>query len=107
MELTVLERIVLLRVLPAEGDFTTLKIVRKLREALSFSEDEHKEFGIEVVDGLIRWDAAKDVAKEIPVGEKATDLIVSSLKELNTEKKLTDEHFSLYEKFVEGANEAR
>lgn len=45
MELTILERIKLLEVLPKEGDLLTLKILRKLRESLSFSEDELKTFG--------------------------------------------------------------
>jgi len=45
MELTILERIKLLEVLPPQGDLLTLKILRKLRETLSFSEEELKSFG--------------------------------------------------------------
>jgi len=43
MKLTVQERVVLVTILPAEGDYTTIKLVRKLRESLSFSEEEHKQ----------------------------------------------------------------
>ncbi|KKL25025.1 hypothetical protein LCGC14_2409420, partial [marine sediment metagenome] len=43
MKLTIPERLVLVTILPAEGDYTTLKLVRKLRESLSFTEEEHKE----------------------------------------------------------------
>lgn len=50
MELSVLERLKLLECLPREGDYTTIKIVRELREALSFKENEHIEFGIETFD---------------------------------------------------------
>ena len=35
MELSVYDRLILLNILPKEGDFTTLKIVRKLREDLT------------------------------------------------------------------------
>ena len=48
MQLAVLERLKLLEILPREGDITTIKICRDLREALSFKENEHAEFGIEV-----------------------------------------------------------
>jgi len=46
MKLTILERIKLLEVLPPQGDLTTLKILRKLRESLSFSEEELKHFSV-------------------------------------------------------------
>jgi len=103
MKLTVLERIILLGVLPAEGNFLTLKIVRKLREALSFTEDEHKTLEITQNGDTIRWKGENEdpAGKEIEIGEKATDLIVESLKQLDEQKKLTEQHFSLYEKFID------
>lgn len=100
MELNVFDRLILLNILPKEGDFTTLKIVRKMREDLSFTEDEHKALQFTQEDGNIKWDKAGDVPRQINFGEKATDLIVSTLKKLNTDKKLSEQHFNLYEKFV-------
>lgn len=44
MKLTILERTKLLDVLPPQGDILTIKILRKLRETLSFSEEELKAF---------------------------------------------------------------
>ena len=40
MELTLEERMNLIKILPPQGDIMTLKIVRKLRETVSFSEEE-------------------------------------------------------------------
>jgi len=101
-ELAVVERLVLLNILPKEGDFTTLKLVRKLRENLSFDEGEHKTLNF-VQDGdQVRWNETADVTRHIMIGEKQTDIIITALKKLNDEKKLGDQHFSLYEKFVEG-----
>jgi hypothetical protein len=101
MELTVLERLILLSVLPKEGDFTTLKIVRKLREDLSFTEEEHAKLNFQTQEnGGVAWKMEGDIPREIKIGEKASDIIVEVLKKLNTEKKLTENHFSLYEKFV-------
>lgn len=100
MILNTRERLVLLSVLPKEGDFTTLKIVRKLREDLSFSEDEHKRLKFQLTEAGTAWDAEGDSPREFPLGEKATDMIVAALVKLNTEKKLTEDHYSVYEKFI-------
>ena len=134
MKLTVLERIMLQEILPKEGDFITLKLVRKLREALAFSEKEIAEIAfrthwkcpqcqkIELSDaeikcpdcdvymrpaGEVTWDndKAKKVVKDVFMGNKMLALCESTLKKLSDEKKLTDQHMSLYAKFVEGADE--
>ena len=130
MELNVLERLTLLEVLPREGDFVTLKLVRKLREALSFNEKEiavidfknHwrcpkcnkvelsaqiikcQECGIQMKPaGQVTWDEKKavKVVKDVHMGDTMLALCASTLKKLSDEQKLTDQHFSLYEKFVE------
>jgi hypothetical protein len=128
MELNVLERLALLEVLPKEGDFITLKLVRKLRESLSFSEVEIAQIDFNqnwrcpkcqneqsspsalkcecgnymVAMGSMTWDAEKGekVLKEIHIGEKMMSLCVDALKKLDNDKKLTESYFSLYEKVV-------
>jgi len=42
MKLSVLERITLQNLLPAKGSYTNLKLLRVAREALSFTDAEHK-----------------------------------------------------------------
>lgn len=96
------ERIILLNVLPREGDFTTLKIIRKLREDLSFSEEEHKALQFKQEDGKVLWVAEADIAKPVEIGEKAKEIIRNRFKELSEQKKLKEEHLPLYERFVEG-----
>ena len=108
MILNVLERLVLLNLLPKEGDFTTLKLVRVAREDLSFNDIENQRLkfiqgsGPEG-KGQVSWDntAAKEIERDIPLGEMMTIKVVEELTKLNKEGKLTDEHFTLYEKFVE------
>lgn len=130
MRLEVLERLALLSVLPKEGDFLTLKLVRKLRESLAFSEVEiesikfnlrwkcprcQKELAspeaMECPDcdiymtniGQMTWDIekAKSVVKDIHLGNKMLALCTLTLRKLSDEQKLTEQHMSLYEKFVE------
>jgi len=101
MELNVGERLVLLDILPKEGNFLTLKILRKMREDLSFDEEELKLFGIEQKDNVVNWDDTMGKPKEIEIGEKATEIIAEALTTLNNQNRLKDQHFELYERFVE------
>lgn len=130
MKLTVFERLMLQNILPKEGDFVTMKLVRKLREALSFSEKEIAEIsfdnhwrcpkckGIElspevikcqqcgiymVPAGQVSFDEEKalKVIKDVHMGNKMLALCETTLKKLSDEEKLTEQHMSLYEKFVE------
>ncbi|KKN22565.1 hypothetical protein LCGC14_0913680 [marine sediment metagenome] len=100
MKLSVQDRLVLLNCLPTEGDFTMLRIVRELRESLSFSEADHTEFELKVDDGHVGWNPQKAVDKEVEIGGKGTAIIVKALGQLDTEKKLTENHLSVYEKFM-------
>ncbi len=100
MELDVIERLTVLTILPEEGSYADLKILNQLKLALSFSEKEIKDWGIRADLELNQtyWD--ENGIAEIPIGEKATDIITESLKKLNKEKKLMANAFSVYEKFV-------
>jgi hypothetical protein len=101
MNLSVYDRLILLNILPKEGDFTTLKIIRKLREDLSFSEEEHAVLQFKQENGSVQWQQEADIPKDISIGEKASDVIADVLIRLDKEKKLQDMHYSLYESFVE------
>ena len=101
MKLLVHERLLLLNLLPATGDITSIKLLRKVKEDLSFNEKENKDLGF-VQDGeMLRWNSEKgNVEKDITIGEIITELIKTELKKMNEEKKLTDQHISIYEKFI-------
>lgn len=101
MELTVFERILLLNILPQEGDITTLRIIHQLREDLSFSEDEHKTLEIRTEADRVFWKTEAAQPKEVAIGDKARSIIRESLEALNAQKRLREEHIGLYEKFVE------
>ena len=100
MELKVFERISLLGILPKEGDFATLKIIRQLREDLSFSEEEHKDLNIQMVGEGLSWDQEKDKGKDIEIGDKAKEIISDALKQLDKQKKLPMQCLTLYEEFI-------
>jgi len=101
MEFSVKDRLILLGILPKEGNITTLKIVRNLREELSFNEEEHKLLNFTQNGNLTNWNLEPAVKKEIEIGEKATDVIVETLKGLDKNKKLHEDHLPLWDLFVE------
>lgn len=100
MKLNLMERFTIQKILPQESNFATLKVLNALRMSLAPSEEETKKYEIENKGGLILWNEEGKDEVEIEIGEKATDLIIESLKRLDESKKLTNEHFSIYEKFV-------
>jgi hypothetical protein len=104
MLLSVRDRLVLINILPKEGDFRTLKTLRLLREALSFTDPEQKSLNFVSKDGMINWDEQekdKPMVREIEISGSVMVLISETLKTLDKQKKLTEESFSLYEMFVE------
>jgi len=110
MNLSVIERIILLGILPKEGSFANLRLLRSVKEDLSFDENENKLLKFRQNEGNTMWDDVKMVdGKPIPmvperkfaIGSVVTGLIVSALNDLNKQQKLTEQHFSLYEKFID------
>lgn len=101
MKLSVMERIVLLNLLPKEGNFANLKALRTTREALSFNEAENKKLNFQQLgNGLTTWNVKADSPKEIVIGEVVTNLIEKELKRLDETNKLQAEHLSVFEKFI-------
>jgi hypothetical protein len=97
MKLNVLERIMLMQVLPTEGNYITFKMLIELKSSLTFSEKEYKDLGIAEHDGQITW--KKSSEKEIPIGDKMTEVIKGALKKIDDEGKINQQLFSLFEKF--------
>ena len=97
--LSVKERLVLVAILPPEGDLTTIRIVRELREALSFSEAEHADLQMKQEDNQIRWEEGAVPNKKLDIGPKAQEVIREALGKLDKDKKLTPDHLELVDLF--------
>lgn len=105
MQLSILDRVLLLNVLPPAGDILSLRITRKLREDLSFSEAEFEEFELTQAEGFVQWNTAKNRDKDVEIGTKAKRLIVEALTNASKEKRLTEQHIAVYDKFVDEGDE--
>jgi hypothetical protein len=107
MKLSVLERIQLLNNLPKEGNIITMKIVRNLRNDLSFSEEELAEIKMVSIPDPndpsrqnISWE--NEVEKDVTIGEVGRKVIIDTFKSLDEGKKITAELLALFERFSEG-----
>lgn len=102
VKLNLFERFVVLALLPQEGSFVTLKIVRELQMELAPTEEELALAEVrDLPTGGIEaknWNAVEE--KEFIFGERAKEIIVKALKLLDEREKLRNEHFSVYEKFI-------
>jgi len=99
VELSVVERLNLMNLLPNEGTYINLKLVRVAREELSFSDEEVKVLGF-VQDGdQVRWNMKANILKDVRLGEVVTLMVIDSLKKFDEGEKLKNDHFSLFEKF--------
>ncbi len=104
MKLNVEERVVLPGILPQQGDFATMGLMRALQIALIFNDDDIAKAKLEVEkSGNVKWgDVA--VTKEIEIGETTKSIVAVVLKKLDDEKALTRNHVTLYAKFVGSGN---
>ena len=106
VELNLFERLICMTLWPAEGNFATLKIVRDMQMQLAPSDEEYKLAGLknDLITGELMAENGWLVVekKEIIFGDIAKGLIVGALERLDEAEKLTNDYFSLYEKFVVG-----
>lgn len=101
--LTVRQRIDLQGVLPQEATFTAISMIRELREALSFTDREHKQINLKYhANGNVGWDKlkAKLLKKKIDIPTTICSMIKKSFNLLDDQGKLRDEHIDLYNMFV-------
>lgn len=106
MKLSVLDRILLLGLIPAEGNYITYKILANLRQELSFSEKELKEFELkgdvntETQKINYTWSDEKAKEKHFEIGAQALEIIRTALKKLDADGKINVQNSILYEKFM-------
>lgn len=100
MEFKVIERMMLLNLLgDAEGDVTTLRVIRDTQEKVGFTEEELAVLNIRQDGTQVKWEGSADKPVEIAIGRAAHNVISAKLERLNTEKKLTIPQLNLYDKF--------
>jgi len=100
-QLNVGERLIILQLLPKEGNFTTLRLIRDLAAKVGLSADELVEFDLKQDGSQVKWNAEGSKEKPFELKFKEIELITKELQKLDKENKLGFNHFTLFEKFSE------
>jgi hypothetical protein len=101
MILTVLERLLIQDFLEKQGDIVFLRLRNQLIEKVGFSEKDLKKWDIQQKGLHFSWNDKVSQEAKIELSELECGMIKNSLVNLNNARKLTPDHISLYEKFVE------
>jgi predicted NUDIX family phosphoesterase len=102
MKLSVMERLLLLNILPTKGTILKLRLAREFSEELSFTEEEHKKLNFVENEGSVTWnDNVENTVKEIKIGKVMRELIKDELTKLEEKENLGVEHVDLYGKFFD------
>lgn len=99
MLLNVLDRLLILNILPSEGNIVKLRVLRDMKRELGFSEEEHKALQFRSEADRTLWNGEADVPKEIPLGDVAVGMITDALRGLESKGKLGEDYVDLYDKF--------
>lgn len=100
VKLDVGERMVVVSILPKEGNFLTLRVLRTLVSRIGLTAEEIKEFGVTQENDRIVWNQKGYELVEFDLADVELDIIKQELKKLDSENRLTQDMFSIYEKFV-------
>ena len=104
MKYSVIERVLLGAMMAGyKGSFTNLKLIREGREAISFTDEENQKLNFVEGDGQVKWDPEVSIAMQaVEIGLSLTvfNVIKGMLQKLNDAEELTEQHFSLCEKFL-------
>lgn len=95
MKLTVAHRLLALGLLPTEGSFVTLRIVRDAQAVLAPSAEEVDKFQITQDGEQVRW--VGDTSVDVPLTDAVVKFILAKLKSLDESNALKIEHLSLYD----------
>ncbi len=93
-ELSIHDRVMILGLLPREGDFVTLKLARDVREKVDFSQAEMKKVNMksrsQEEGGGLGWNEPKKKTK-IGFSSAEMELMKAKVSELDKTKKITTE----------------
>jgi len=98
--LTVVDRVILLNVLPKEGNMITLLSLRDLKAELVFSEEENDKLGVKMEDGNLMWNKDAEQEKAVEINGTMTKIIVEALLDMDKQGKLNEAMIDTCQKFI-------
>jgi len=96
------DRLRMLAILPTEGGIATVRLVRELRDRFSVQKEEAEKIGLKEANGLLTWQEGSDKPKEFSFSGFELELIISRLRKLDKDEKLTPDLIPLWDTFTSG-----
>lgn len=102
IQLNLSERILIPSILKKESTFDIITINNDIENKVKITQTELKNFAIKVVKQIVTWNnKGQNSLITVEFTELELNEIKSCLMDLNNEKKITNNHISLYKKFVQ------
>lgn len=98
--LTVSDRIHVLNLLPTEGSYVTVKAIRDFTTKVGFTATEIVDMEIVEKDGIVTWNEKGKQEVVFDFIDAEAELVRRELRKIDAEEKITNNIFSVYEKFM-------
>lgn len=107
MTLTILERIMVVSMLPEKGSRRLVEAIEKFRNEIKFNEEETRNYDISqrvkeggLVEIQFNQEVAEGYEKDIKVPPILSSFIAEKLKKMDKDEQVDNRFLSLFEKFV-------
>lgn len=102
VKLNVLERVLLMNMLPQKGNLITLRAVNNTAKILMITKEETEQFEIKNERGMTTWNESGKEEKEFDIPPSSIKAIRDILYKHDAEETLPTNAVSLCEKFLPG-----
>ena len=100
MLLSIHDRLMVLNLLPKQGDITMLRVIDETLKTVGFSDEEVESLDFKHDEGGTKWNDTIG-PKEIAIGSAAAGLLRHALKKKNDDKALSLDEIPFYERIME------
>ena len=95
----IIDRILIESILPHEGNYTDLIVIKDIKSKVSLTQDEIIKYEVKSLEnGTIEW-KNEGYDEEIKFSELEKSIIKKALEKLNSENKLNFQLLNIYELF--------
>ncbi len=105
VKLNVLERVLLMNMLPQKGNLVTCRASSNTAKIIVITPEEEKEFEFTKEGGMTKWNEAGKEEKEFELPPSSIKVIRDHLYKLDAEETLPMNAVTLCEKFLPGEGE--
>ena len=89
MKLGIKDRLSMGNILQKESDIITMMTIKEISQKVEVTKEERAEIGLIAKDGMLKWDDAKEVIKDISFTDQEMSILKDAVEKLDSTKKIT------------------